>query len=34
MQQVGEELQSLFFLKITCQCAVNDTSGRLRVPNW
>jgi len=33
-QQVGKEVQSLFFLISTCQCAVSDTSGRLRVPNW
>jgi len=33
-QQVGEELQSLVFLIITCQCAVSETSGDLRVPSW
>jgi len=33
-EQVGEELQSLVFLIIACQCAVSQTSGRLRVLNW
>jgi len=33
-QQVGEELQSLVFLIITCECAVSEALGHLRVPNW